>query len=930
MKNCIIALTLLFLTLNSFCQVETKITASDGAASDQFGRAVSIDQNRIVVGASIDDDNGSNSGSIYVYDWNGSTWIETKVTASDGAASDQFGGSVSIDQDRIVVGAMGDGDNGNNSGSVYVYDWDGSTWIETKITASDGAADDFFGSAVSIYQNRFVVGADRDDDNGSNSGSVYVYEWDGVIWLESKITASDGLQNNFFGGAVSIDQDRFVVGAAQANGNSFGSGAVYYYEWDGSTWLENKITASDGQDLDLFGGSVSLGNNIIVAGANGDDDSGTFTGAVYYYEWDGSMWIENKITASDAAAIDHFGISVSVDQERFVIGAYGDDDNGSFSGSAYIYDYSNCPPTTKIIASDGTIDDEFGRSVSNDQDRIVVGAHTDDDNGSNSGSVYVYEHNGNTWQELKITASDGAPGALFGWAVSNDQDRIVVGAPLDNDNGSGSGSAYVYDWNGSVWLETKITASDGTVNDNFGISVSIDQDRIVIGAYGDDDNGSSSGSIYLYDWNGSTWVETKITASDGTFFDLFGWTVSNDQDRIVVGAYEDDDNGTNSGSTYIYEWDGSTWAETKITASDGSNLDQFGYSVSYDQNRIVVGARFDDDNGSSSGSVYVYEWDGSTWVGTKITGSDGAASDFFGDHVKMSQDRIVVGARQDDDNGTNSGSVYVYEWDGSIWVETKLIASDGAAFDGFGGFTSIDQDNIVVSAVFDDDNGSNSGSIYIYHLCDDSESNFTCSEAIEISDCGTYTAIGPSQGGGATSSDATNAVWFKFTPTFTGIVDIYSCLQGVDTRLLVHSGSCNNLSLVNANDDNCELFPGGDLWASELIGVPVTNGQPIYIEWDDRWSTSGFDFTIDCHSICPNNYSGINKLTGVQSAVADFETDGILQSAQIIDANVDYDSGTHIELCQGFEVKLGRVFNAFIDGCGNLFREEENNLTEKN
>jgi len=155
-----------------------KLTASDGAAHDYFGTSVSLSGNRALVGAYQDDDNGSDSGSAYVFEWNGSAWTQVaKLTASDGAASDYFGHSVSLSGNRALVGAYRDDDNGTDSGSAYVFEWDGSAWTQVaKLTASDGAAYERFGYSVSLSGDRALVGAYLDDDNGSFSGSAYVLE----------------------------------------------------------------------------------------------------------------------------------------------------------------------------------------------------------------------------------------------------------------------------------------------------------------------------------------------------------------------------------------------------------------------------------------------------------------------------------------------------------------------------------------------------------------------------------------------------------------------------------------------------------------------------------------------------------------------------------------------------------------------------------
>jgi len=361
---------------------------------------------------------------------------------------------------------------------------------------------------------------------------------------------------------------------------------------------ETKITASDAAAGDLFGNSVAVGSGRIVVGAYANDDNGNNSGSAYIFDFDGTQLA--KITASDGAASDYFGISVAVGSGRIVVGAYNNDDNGSNSGSAYIFDLDG-NQIAKITASDAAAGDLFGWSVAVGSGRIVVGASFNGDNGVNSGSAYIFDLDGN--QLAKITASDGAASDLFGWSVAVGSGRIVVGGYGNDDNGSDSGSAYIFDLDGNQLA--KITASDAAGNDLFGWAVAIGSGRIVVGAYGDDDNGSNSGSAYIFDLDGNQLA--KITASDGAVDDRFGYSVAIGSGRIVVGARDDDDNGSNSGSAYIFDLDGNQLA--KITASDGAGGDTFGYSVAVGSGRIVVGARSDDDNGSDSGSAYIYKID---------------------------------------------------------------------------------------------------------------------------------------------------------------------------------------------------------------------------------------------------------------------------------------------------------------------------------
>ena len=196
-------------------------------------------------------------------------------------------------------------------------------------------------------------------------------------------------------------------------------------------------------------------------------------------------------------------------------------------------------------------------------------------------------------------------------------------------------------------------------------------------------------------------------------------------DIAVVGACGTDDNGTDSGSAYVFNRKGLSWARTaKLLPSDGAAGDCFGVSVSISGDTILVGADCDDDGGTDSGSVYVFSSPGTGWVGTlnedaKLLASDAAADDHFGAAVSVSGDTIVVGAELDDDSGADSGSAYVFTepvggWAGTLNESAKLLASDAAADDHFGAAVSASGDTIVVGADLDDDSGADSGSAYVF------------------------------------------------------------------------------------------------------------------------------------------------------------------------------------------------------------------------
>ena len=236
-----------------------------------------------------------------------------------------------------------------------------------------------------------------------------------------------------------------------------------------------------------------------------------------------------------------------------------------------------------------------------------------------------------------------------------------------------------------VAQSAKLIPSDGAAGDRFGYSVAVDGDTAVAGAFGDADNGSASGSAYVFTREFGVWRQSaKLTASDGAAGDRFGYSVAVDGDTAVAGAFGDADNGSASGSAYVFTREFGLWRQSaKLTASDGAAGDRFGYSVAVDGDTAVAGAFGDADNGSASGSAYVFTRESGVWSqSAKLTATDGARGDYFGWSVAVDGDTAVVGALFDDDNGSQSGAAYVFTRESGVWSQSaKLTSSDGAAGD---------------------------------------------------------------------------------------------------------------------------------------------------------------------------------------------------------------------------------------------------------
>jgi len=324
-------------------------------------------------------------------------------------------------------------------------------------------------------------------------------------------------------------------------------------------------------------------------------------------------------------------------------------------------------------------------------------------------------------------------------ALSGNGTVMAVGAPKwDGGAGTDQGAVYLYDWNGSSWDErsTILTASDASLGDSFGSGVSLSGDgtTLVIGAaLATVDAASTQGTVYIYNWDGETWTEesTTLTSSDGGTGDNFGHSVaiSGDGTIIAVGAINwDGSGGTDQGAMYVFEREGEEWVErtTALEASDAGTIDYFGNacSLSADGSKMAVGAYlWDGGAGSGQGAVYIYDWDGSSWTeeSTILTASDASANWQFGSGVALSNDGLTlfVGSSTAVDSGFTVGTVYVFDWNGSAWVErsTSLLSSDEEADARFGSSTAISSDGAVlaVGANNADEGSTQEGKAFVFN-----------------------------------------------------------------------------------------------------------------------------------------------------------------------------------------------------------------------
>jgi|GEM_PF-5981369 len=452
-----------------------------------------------------------------------------------------------------------------------------------------------------------------------------------------------------------------------------------------------KLVGADGQ-------AVLFVSHLYVNDANGDMlparmavESGTITihvddkGATYPLNVDPLIAVlQQKIPTPGNVPGGQFGYGLAFSGETVLIGSPKSGELATEAGSAYVYVRNNNVWTqqAKLLppVGDAEAQEWFGFSVALSGDTALVSAPQDMEYGlpavppqprRPSGAVYVFVRNGTVWNlvpEAKLVSSDIAPGDLFGVSAALSGDTALIGAHGDDDHGENSGAAYLFTRTGGVWTQQqKLTASDGAPWDLFGVTVALSSDTAAVGAVYDDNpaQGINSGSMYLFESNGVTWVEKqKLTAFDGVANDYFGYWASISNDTLFVTAALHDHNGiVDSGAAYVFVKGASNWnLLQELTAPSPKANDWYGSHVAVEGNGAVVGAQQVDAPATNSGAAYWYSRSGPTWtLRHSLPVSPGGANENFGWTVGISGSTVAVGAPFDNDHkSSNPGSVYIF------------------------------------------------------------------------------------------------------------------------------------------------------------------------------------------------------------------------------------------------------------------------------
>ncbi|WP_194534661.1 T9SS type A sorting domain-containing protein [Zobellia nedashkovskayae] len=699
-----------------------ELTSPKTTGTTRFGQSLALSENTLIVSQPYDDENLPDTVFIYQKDAN-ETWVETQqIEASSAFTYDGFGSALAVSDNVLVLAAGGIAP----SGAVYVFEKNTSNvWVETaELYPSDDLFNGGFGESVAVSGNQIIIGA-----SGYDATGAFIFEkQEDNSWKEvQSLSALDG-DNYTYARDVAITENRIIIGDVGYTDITYDQGETIVYEkaYNG-IWNEvQTLKASNGYQADYFGDALAMNNNRIVVNMSVDQ---TDTGWLYVYHKSGGEWTETHILTDPEISTLDFGNHVAV-AEGLIVATSGDyvhffedasividTDGDGVADSEDNYPNNPCLPSQIATYTEYNVDNEIWATSDCDNDTVSNGEEVL--NGTNP-----YEAETSVSACVEIASSDGAASDYFGkvLAMSDDGNVLAVSAYYDDDLGENSGSVYIFNKTAEgAWEETqKLNALDGGEDESFGFSLTFAGESLAISTYQQDNR---TGAVYIYTKSTEgIWQESqKLSASDSALYKQFGYAIAGVENQIIIGAPNDNENGTNAGAAYIFiKGSDGIWAEAeKITASDAEASDSFGISVSIATNIAVVGSFYDDDALDNSGAAYVFDKtiNGNWTEVAKLKASDPKIYGGYAVSVANSETDIIVGAASINSNSTDVGAAYVYKksTEGSWISAEKLTPEDGMAKDKFGLHVAINENRIACGISGDDDNGPSTGSVQLYY-----------------------------------------------------------------------------------------------------------------------------------------------------------------------------------------------------------------------
>jgi len=707
-----------------------EITASDPTYFARYGRSVALSGDLAAIGAPYHEFNGGQSGSAYVLRRDGFEWEEiAELNPDNPTPGDEFGASVAIDGDVIVVGAWRDSGPGPRFGAAYVFERVNGAWSQVAtLSASDGEILAAFGACVAIRGDTIVVTAQND---GMTLGAAYIFRRVDGVWTETAVLrADDPASARGFGISAAFDGTTLVVGAPSATPVvSVPTGAAYIFHEVNGVWTQTaRLLADDASSNDRFGESVAISGPDIIVGAIAAPTPTGDRGAAYIFQSGSGQWTQvRKLVPPAGSYAVRFGINVAADNGVFAI-ASERDHWGRYiaSGSVFVLEAEEAWMNDVILTAPDAADlDQFGSSVAIAEGVVIVGADGSNRTVNWEGSVHAFDlftgstdcnANGRPDEcDIQIGVSqdcnaNGLPdecdiASQVGADCDGDGllDECVIptlleydtlapddlalnqrfGRSVDLSGDLAAGSvhdadvAYVFENGDGVWTQSaELTPAPAFPEAEFGGAVVIDGESVIVSAHGDNETHEDSGAVYVFDKLDGVWSQSaKLKAEDADAFDNFGFAVAVSGATMLIGAPGDDEAGDDAGAVYVFRKIGGVWSQTaKLLADATAGVDRFGVTVAIDGSIAAIAADIVNST-TGTGAVFVFRESNGAWTQDVQLPSPPAQGSVlrFGRFLGISGNTIasymeifpVTG-------GPTTSYVVLYEEAGGIWIKAPF------------------------------------------------------------------------------------------------------------------------------------------------------------------------------------------------------------------------------------------------------------------
>ncbi len=691
------------------------LSSDSSQIDDQTGFSVAIDGNRAVVGSPFHDSNSRlNNGAVFVYELTNGAWQQVaEVVSPTNRSGDLFGWSVDIEGDTIVVGSVHDDQYAFNSGAAYVLQRsDAGDWqILESLNSERVRRGDRFGVSVAIDGDLIAVGNRFGDGEFLNAGSVSIFRHNGYESYYEADVIESGLSGRYqFGWDIDLRNQRLVVGAPRSE---TGSAWLFTLNEYGQAWRQQALTAQSVRSGDQFGSSVAITDEGVFVGAFLHDHAGVInTGGVFRFNLDAQF--QQKHVHSEFKRGDQLGWAIDANNSSFVASAVGLDTDRTNSGG--VFEFSNQSGAwvqERLLTHTDSL--RLGQSVAASDSVVLAGMPAGD---SFVAFAQTPDSQAVTFDYTVFQAAqliNGNATDNFGASIAVDGDWAVVGAPTAlTRSGVRGGAVFVFQNQDGQWnFHSRLTPSTVLGGDEFGSSVSIHDNTLVVGSRLADSGQTDAGAAYVFELNGDRWNwETRLLAAGIDAGDQFGFSVDVNEDRIVVGAVHDEANGpVNSGTATVFSRTNSGWQRVATLVSESPESgDRFGHAVALDDNSLAVTA----PNANQSGEASLFFISNNRWAHqSTFAANDSVAGDEFGNSIAIRGTTVAIGAS----GHQSSGAAYLFQWNEGEWNQSRKFVGDGQAQSGRFG-TSVDLNDSTLAIA---QSGGDSSEVYLF----DSSSNWS-------------------------------------------------------------------------------------------------------------------------------------------------------------------------------------------------------------